>query len=415
MRLQATLFALLLPAAVLAADPPAWKPDKFPIGFWCGPPDKFVTPERFKQIADAGFTFTFPACTGASANPDSNRKILDAAQAAGLKAFIQDGRMPLAIGADATAKARLDAIVADYAAHPALAGYFVVDEPSPGAFAGLSEVFAYLRAKDPKHPAYVNLFPNYADTSQIGPSYETYVDSFVRTVKPFAVSYDHYHFMKSGDRPEFFDNLDTIRKISAKHGLPFWNIVLSIPHLVYRPLTESERRFEAMQTLAYGGKGLLWFTYWQPAEKGDWGDAIVNWDGTPTKQYAEVTRINADVQAVGKYLLPATCLGVLTQGPVPGVPARLPGAAATVGAFQLRDAAVTVGVFHSGADHFAFMANRNYKAPAEALMLLTTGGKPVRRLDKATGKWLDVTASPVGSEVRVRVHLAAGDGELLRW
>ena len=29
-------------------------------------------------------------------------------------------------------------------------------------------------------------------------------------------------------------------------------------------LTEPELRFEAMQTLAFGARGLLWFTYWMP-------------------------------------------------------------------------------------------------------------------------------------------------------
>lgn len=402
MRFLTALAALLLPTVARAADPPAWKPDRFPIGFWCGPPDKFVTPERFKQIADAGFTFTTAACAGAAATPESNRKILDAAKSAGLKAFILDARMPLGIGADGGAKARLDAIVADYASHPALGGYLLTDEPSPPAFPGLGEVTAYLRAKDPTHPAYVNLYPIFAPETAIGPTYDGYVDSFVRMVKPFTVSYDHYHFLTNGDRPGFFENLDTIRKISGRHGLPSWNIVLSIPHSGYRSLTEAERRFEAMQTLAYGGKGLLWFTYWQPEEKG-WGDAIINWDGTPTKQYAEVSGINADVLAVGKHLLNATCLGVLTGGPEPNVPARLPGAA------------VTVGVFRTGGDHFAFVANRDYKAVTDAEVLLTTGGRPIRRLDKATGNWRDIAGEPAGAEVRVKLRLAAGDGELVRW
>ncbi len=394
----------LLPVAAFAADPPAWNPDRFPIGFWCGPPDKFVTLERFKQIADAGIAFTFPACGGSAANRESNRKILNVVRAAGLKAFVQDGRMPFAIGNDATAKPQLDAIVAAYSDHPALAGYFIADEPGPGGFVGLGEVVAYLRAKDPAHVAFINLLPNYAPESAIGPTYEGHVDTFIRTVKPFVVSYDHYHFLKNGDGPLFFDNLETVRRISSKHSVPFWNIVLAVAHGGYRPLTEAEKRFEAMQTLAYGGKGLLWFTYWQPDASGQWGEAIIRADGSPTRQYAEVKRINADVQAVGKYLLPATCLGVLTQGPQPGVPARLPGAA------------MTVGLFSAGRDHFALVANRDYKAAADTEVELTAGDRPIRRLDKATGRWTAVATEVVGAgDVRVCVRVAAGDGELLQW
>jgi hypothetical protein len=403
MKCLVVLTILLLPVSAFAG-PPAWNPDRFPIGFWFGPPDKFVTPERFKQIADCGFTFTFPACAGAAANRESNRKVLDAVQSAGLKGFVQDARMPFAIGNDATAKPRLDAIVAAYADHPAFAGYFVADEPGPGGFPGLGEVTAYLREKDPTHVAYINLLPNHAPEWAIGPTYEGHVDGFIRAVKPFAVSYDHYHFHTTGDGPLFFDNLDTVRRVCAKHGVPFWNIVLVVPHASFRRPTEAEKRFEAMQTLAYGGKGLIWFTYWQPDATGQWGEAIIQADGTPTRQYDEVKRINADVQAVGKYLLPATCVGVLTQGPQPGVPARLPGAA------------VTVGIFTAGADHFALVASRDYKAPIETDVLLSAGDRPVRRLDKATGQWTAVATEAVaGGEKRVHVRVAAGDGELLRW
>src|SRR5262249_6407857 len=59
-KFAAALVTLLLPSLAAAADPRAAQANRFPIGFWCGPPDKFVTPERFKQIAAANFTFTFP-------------------------------------------------------------------------------------------------------------------------------------------------------------------------------------------------------------------------------------------------------------------------------------------------------------------------------------------------------------------
>jgi hypothetical protein len=269
-------------AAPKIADLPASFGDQFPISFWCSPPEKFITVEECRKIAEAGFTLVMPPCS--SVDSRINHKILDTSQAVGLRAIIMDTRMPMSVTGVADAKARLDAIVADYSKHPALAAYFVVDEPSAGSFPGLAEVVAYLHEKDPAHPAYINLFPNYANGAQLGvPSYDEYVERYIKTVKPFVVSYDHYHFLTHSDRPGFFENLASIRKISLDHGLPFWNIVLAIPHFDYRPLTEAEKRYEAMQTLAYGGHGIFFFTYWQPAAK-DWGNAIVNFDGKPTRQ-----------------------------------------------------------------------------------------------------------------------------------
>src|SRR2546425_5086940 len=98
------------------APPQKWKPKEFPISFWCGPPEKFATPDRFKEIAEAGFNYTFPACEGPF-TPEGNRKILDGAQSAGIKAFIFDERMPLSITGIPDATARLDSIVKEYCKH----------------------------------------------------------------------------------------------------------------------------------------------------------------------------------------------------------------------------------------------------------------------------------------------------------
>src|SRR5262249_52820471 len=131
----------------------------------------------------------------------------------------------------------------------------------------LGQIFSYLREKDPAHPAFVNLLPTYARNipGALGANtYEEHVRKYVETCKPFAISYDHYHFTNGRDGPEFFENLHTVRKVSLESKTPFWNIVLVTRHGAYRNLAEPEMRFEAMQTLAYGGKGLVWFTYWSP-------------------------------------------------------------------------------------------------------------------------------------------------------
>src|SRR5207302_8767315 len=134
----------------------------------------YITVEQYRQIAGAGFTFVMPPCEGAS-TPERNRRILETAKAAKLKAFLQDDRMPLAITGVPEATRQLDSIIADYAKHPAFAGYFVFDEPGAHRFAGLAEVVAYLRKKDPNHPAYINLYPSYVKASDLKTdTYEQY-------------------------------------------------------------------------------------------------------------------------------------------------------------------------------------------------------------------------------------------------
>lgn len=410
--IAAALFAALLGAGF--APPEEWSPKQFPISFWCGPPDPYITVERYRQVSAAGFNYLMPPCEGAS-TIERNRKILDTAKAAGLKAFLQDNRTPMAISGVDDAKSRLDAIVADYAKHPAFAGYFITDEPNASAFKGLGEVVAYLREKDPKHPAYINLFPNYASTDQLGATtYDLYVSHFIRDVKPFAVSYDHYNFLKSGDRPEFFANLDSVRTLALENHLPFWQIVLSVPHGGYRPLTEAEKRWEAMQTLAYGAKGLMFFTYWTPGDKSfEWGPAIIGHDGNPTPQYEEVKRINADVQALGKYLIDAVPSGVFQTGNIApggrareqGTPVRFPGAGD-----------VTVGLFLRDTHLYVLFANRDYKKATVADVALTNGEHSVEKLNKSNGRWSGVKGKKNDDgDFLTSLDLAPGDAELYRW
>jgi hypothetical protein len=410
-RLRSVIIAvsiLALARTLLAAEPAKhatakWDPDVFPISFWCGPPAKFVAAERFKEVAEAGFTHAMPPCDG-TLTPEQNKKLLDYAHTAGIQAFIADNRMPRGIGADGGGRSAIDAIVADYAKHPAFAGYFIGDEPGAGAFPALAQTFAYLAEKDPGHPAYVNLYPNYCPLEALGTkTYDEYVQRWIREVKPAILSYDHYHFHNKYDRPGFFSNLQVVRRESLAADLPFWQIVLLVNHFDYRMPTEAEKRFEVMQTLAFGGKGVMYFTYWKPFK--DWGTAIIDLDGKRTHQYDEVKRINHDVQAIGKHLLKAKSIGVFEYGQ--------PGDLTNTGKDIVRfdGPHITVGLFEAGETRYAMFANRDYRNAAATNVRLETAGKTIQQLDRKSGEWNPVTLK----DGKLSLNLAAGDGELYRW
>lgn len=391
-----------------------WYLKEFPISFWCAPPANQTTVERYKEIAGAGFNIAGPPCEGGG-SVERNLRILNASRAAGIKAIIADDRMPLAITGVPDARERLDAIVRDYSRHPALAGYFITDEPNASAFQGLAEVVAYLREKDPKHPAFINLFPNYASPQQLGTAtYEEHVDRYIRTVQPFVVCYDHYHFLTNGDRPGFFANLEAVRSLSQRAGLPFWQVVQAVPHGPYRSPTEPEKRWLAMQTLAFGGKGLVFFTYWTPSDTSfDWGPAIIDKDGNRTPQYEHVKRINAEVKALGRHLLGAVHVGVFLSGePAPEVLPRQPGMPVVVEG----EANLTVGLFRQDRWAYALVCNRSYKEPQDVSLLLTIGRNSLSRLETSSGRWMPVKVErTTEGDSRVKLRLEAGSGALLRW
>jgi hypothetical protein len=382
---------------------PIFAQNEFVISFWCGPPAEFQTLERFKEIKDAGFTLAFPPCAGTTV--EQNKKVLDLCQQVGLKALIMDGRMSYSIEGNAERKKALDAMVADYKDHPALFGYHIVDEPGPHAFGGLAEVMSYLKEKDPKHPGFINLLPVYAREHNIlgGLTYEQYVWQYADVVKPPFISYDHYHFFGEGrgDRSSFFENLTTIRQVALEKKLPFWNIVLCTQHGWYRNLNEAELRFEAMQTLAFGGKGLLWFTYWFPAgvpkEEG-WDHSMIRADGTRDPHYEMVKKINAEVKAIGDVLVNCESVHV-SQMAETGV-ARMGEGLFTVGFFRAREGW-----------RIALVTNRDYRKVVATTMTISSTPAKVERFDPTTQKWSEV----VISDAAVALEIGAGDGVLLRW
>lgn len=402
-----------------------WQPKEFPISFWCAPPAEYISLERYQQVKQAGFNYLMPPCDPTTVT--TNLKILDLAQASGLKVFVSDPRMPSSIAATPQAKENLDSIVHDYAGHPALAGYFITDEPTASAFAGLGEVVDYLRQKDPLHPGFINLLPNYATPEQLGtPGYEQYVEQFIQTVKPFVVCYDHYNFLTDGDRPEFFSNLEVVRRLSSKHGLPFWQIVLSIGHGGYREPNEAEKRYAAMQTLVYGAKGVLYFTYWTPSDSSyEWKPAIISQKGEPTAQYPQVQRITADVEAIGRVLLNARSEEVLAaapdttqtlSAPASSVESDEPARELQVTLSDLTSTA-TAGLFRSANEEYLLVASRNYKGETSGTLRLRANGSTlIERLEKPASSWVRILGSrQFDGTVEFTLRLAPGDAELYRW
>ena len=389
---------------------------EFPISFWCGPPEEFLTRARFQEIKDAGFTHAMPPCGGPD-TPQYNRKTLEFCRQVGLKAYIADGRLTSAINAP-DAKEKLDALVEDYKSYPALAGYFLGDEPSATAFPGLAKVVDYLREKDPQHPVFVNLLPNYASPEQLGTAtYEEYLSRFLREVKPFLLSYDHYFFVVGGaDGALFFPNLAAARKASLESKTPFQQIVQSTEFGSQRRPNEGELRYEAMQTLAYGGQSLMWFTYWQPTKDKsfEWKHSMIDGDGVRDEQYYLVKKVNRELRVLGAPLLGATSLSVFHDGKVqPGgalhtdEPIRVAGKGDfTIGTFRGADGKTLV-----------LITNADYKNEVTSDFQVSAGRKKVQLLNASTRAWNYVSGAAARGDgnITISLKLSPGGAALLRW
>src|SRR3954449_12766657 len=134
---------LFISARMSAADT-----KEFMISYWAGPPSGGNYDAQYAEVAECNFTHAMFPNNGAS--PEQNKAILDACEKHGLKYIPHDGRILAHVLGDPKFAANLDAIIADYTKHPAMAGYFLGDEPGPGAFPQFGAINQYLLKKDSK-------------------------------------------------------------------------------------------------------------------------------------------------------------------------------------------------------------------------------------------------------------------------
>ncbi|MEI6914110.1 MAG: hypothetical protein WCL39_03165, partial [Armatimonadota bacterium] len=290
----------------------------FMVSFWCGPNPTLDADKRYKEISDANFNVCFPPCEATTV--DQQWAALEACRAHGLKYVVQDGRILSKAPTDPDFGGNLDVVVQQWAKHPALAGYFIADEPGASAFPTLAAVNKYLLEKDPKRLPYINLLPNYATADQLGcATYEDYVDKFCSVVKPKLLSFDHYALFDKSERAEYFDNLEIIRRQGLKHKIPTCDILLLLPHGPYRDPSDADMEWQVNTALAYGNKAIMYFTYWTPPADPtwQWTKGAVTRSGKRTEHYNQVKEINRRLKLFGPTLMKLTSTDVYHTGDLP--------------------------------------------------------------------------------------------------
>jgi hypothetical protein len=263
-----------------------------PIWAWVGVPSNESTPQRYRELADAGFTLSY---SGAP-DPDAMTKMLDAAEQAGVKLLV--GLPELQTDPEGTAR--------QFQHHPAIGGYFLVDEPGAASFPDLGKWTERIQAVDPVHPCYINLLPTYGPTGWGTPDYLTYIDRYLAAVPTPMLSFDNYPIHRTGDDPatdrvrdDYYQNLELCSSAARKANRPLYAFILSVAHTPYPIPTLAHLRLQAYSDLAYGAQVLQYFTYWTPTSTvWNFHEAPIAADGSRTATYDLVKQFNAELQAV---------------------------------------------------------------------------------------------------------------------
>ncbi len=334
---------------------------------------------------------------------------LDAVSQAGLKAFVMDYR---ASGYDFqnidpnVVRSNVQSLVKEVGTHPALYGYYVKDEPNMREYPGLAVVTEAFLEQSPDKIPYINLFPNYASQNQLGTdNYWNYVETFVNEVNPPIISYDHYAIMEDEPlREGYFTNLEAMRLASVRYKRPFWNVVLTTAHFKYREPSFADIRFQVFTTLAYGGKGISYFTYFAPGF-GNCRMSPIDQFGNKTQTWYYLQNTNMMVKMLAPTLVNLTSIGVYHIGEIPSGCLGLPNNALVRTVFG--NGNFLVGEFvHSDGTNYVMIVNKDFRIFAYFRIELNDPKSHIRRVSSYSGHLEDM--------VDEGDWLAPGQGVLLQ-
>ncbi len=368
--------------------------DRFAIGFWVDPPADETMDLRYREIAQANFTLVIGGF-GANNKAAVTRQI-ELCEKYDLRLI---AHLPLTD-------------IGNLPESPVCWGYSIRDEPSTRDFPALSATVTKLRQQAPGKLAYINLFPNYANSAQLGAdSYDEHVSRFVNEVDPDVLSMDHYPKMtpRADGRQGYCDNLAVMRKYSLEKNIPFWNFFNTMPYGPHYDPTEAQLRWQIYTSLAYGAKGVLYFCYYTPAG-GEFpkGGAIIARDDRKTRHYEEARRINHAIKNLGPTLMQLTSRAVYRVRPedqpadiLKGSPIR-----------EMTPGDYLIGEFrHKDGQRVVLLNNYDFAYAAWPTVTFDTQPAVVYEIDQETGQKHPVIDDSPAME-GLQISLDAGGGRL---
>ena len=324
---------------------------ELPILAWHSIPADSMTLERFLEMKNIGINTHFSGYPDA----DAMERALDLAEQAGIKVIISCPEL----------SEEPEKTVTRFMNHPALAGYFLRDEPNTEAFPELAAWAKRIRATDDNHFCYLNLLPTYAPLDMLkAESYRDYVHRFDQEVPLQLLSFDHYPIVGDHYRPDWYENLEIFSDEARKAGKPFWAFALATAHDPYPIPDLSHLRLQMYSNLAYGAQGLQYFTYWTPGKNPNWNfhHGPIGLDGKRTDVYDKIKTLNTELQALSGVFLGAEVLSVRHTGDsIPQGTVALTELPAQVKSMETEGEGAVVSLLQNKDKQFLVIVNRDFK------------------------------------------------------
>ncbi len=357
---------------------------QFPIMAWGGAPADAAQLRLMKEagLNAAGF------CKAEDAG---------AVRDAGLSCFVNDKRINgydwAKLPPEAEIRRNAAEVLRLVEGNDAVLGFNMRDEPHSSLMPAMGRVTAILKQLAPGKWPYVNLFPYFVPKQRIGADYETYAKMLVHEIGQPFLSYDNYSLVGGEMLDSFFNNLDIMRKISLEVNTPFWNCVLANAHFNYMEPSDATLHLQAYATLAYGGRGIQYFTYFTP-RIGNYRLAAIDQFGNKTATWEALRRINLEIHALAPTMLKLRSTGVYHSPEPPEFGAPL-SQSRLVSSVALRQhlvkqqaqARVLVGEFEDGQGRPYFMiVNKDLANSFQFTVHLREQGRKLVRISNYSGQ-----------------------------
>jgi hypothetical protein len=375
---------------------------KFPMLAWIGlPPNS--SKEAYNDMKAAGIDYDLLTYYG---SVDQVKEALDKADEVGVKCFINCPEL----GKDPQKAINM---LKD---HPAVAGWFIKDEPKLVELQTIAEKMKKFRTYDSKNMLYVNLLSIDSPKDFIGDSPEKYVNDATSLLPLEFLSFDFYPiYIRKGETQRringlWYKSMEIFAAKAKKQDIPLWTFVLSSYYpsnskIFFPEPTLGDMRLQIYCGLAYGSQMLQYYTYTTPKET-TFYNAPIKLDGTKSPTYHKLKLLNQEVKKLSGVFVGAKMINVWHTGnklPVGTKALVLPTHFSTI---KTDAGGAIVSHLKNGNRNFLMIVNHS---PTENMNLEVKGDSYVKEVDK------DAYIKDVDWSAPHTYSIEPGDMKLFTW
>lgn len=299
---------------------------------------------------------------------------------------------------------------------PALAGYYIWDEPHEKDFHKTRELRDWVKKYDEKRLAFSVIFPSYGvytwekgDYQWSDNSYPRYVDNYLKIVDPEVMSFDYYPFRANRDstnllNSDMWRDFGYIRKKAIVYNKPLWFYFQAIGMQEGEKSIMDIPRISAQMyaALAYGVKGL---SYYNSA------GSLLDGEGNRTTLYEGLKLLNGNIRYVGDFLLDKQSEYIYHTGIAAGNDALYYlDAMADSDLLEDAPANLVIGVFKgTGRTRYILVANKDHLSETNGELRFR---QPVDMDIMEPAAQRNATRTVIRNKRSVFIHLPAGAGAL---